>query len=1673
MLTKSALLDKMVSHFSKWMDIRRKPNTSNGGKLLGAIAEEASLLQAKIDEYVDMHFLENNIDQKDLILSHVYILNLGSTQIDLLSIVEPSLKITDDLKLFYSGDNYAYLQNGYIIIKEKDLTTKEVIYIYKTYKQSGTPELLKIWNIFDEFALYVGITRYDLPIVESNEDLIKRILISRQGKINSSKTGLKYALYSALSNLMEDVDINDITIENPSVDNILEITSNDQAVIDEVAAINKDVARAKKWDLDYWNHDLKSLDYLPHTWDYTLSKTANGIGDNDDLKPVLLYREEKITTHIDMYKKDDETITTYIKKNPIDVPITLKLVKPSNAISPIDIDFKITACHLTDVTTYNLGVKYSTTKHIERYFNISHFLNEKALSPGQNYTILDNRKLSAGRYNLIVHSRTDYEGFKIHKLTIGATNHIRETEDTYLSNGSLYIKSERFFGNKTYHFNNVKNFENSAQGLQLMASEKEAYLELPLKNMQNEKFKINVFCPVIEVENKFIQHNFMNEQNGTYTSYHPQSSLTLQLEANYVEARVKGNSFVKAYKDNILIYSRFTTDDEIVNIPQYETPHLIKIVISCVTSNSVTISNLKYNSYSLSYTTAYGLISLVENGYTLPDYSENLLSVSLSTNTETLPTIRGIHIGASTSEAFFETGIFTLDSEKELDIDMEGARITLERYDQTGTVLIEIVDDYKAVLQIKALKTFELDLDLSGYSEISQFYCENGLLKTYNVNGEVAYTLKIYEGAVIDEIFLAAEKKGNIQTIYFNTLFDIKPSIDEKLYIANLYPGLIIKREQGIELINLSEDRRSREIFDDQGDYEIINYTKATIDGTLPNTPFNSYFELYENGKTSIYTSHRASGRVTNFYFKNKDVTEFIAYNKLYGFEKQINNVKIVNTFYPFLPEQLLFYKLDSLGGNKVAFRKNNIFEENNIYSVGINNVNILTTFNVETMIDNEVIYLSKNITASKLLDFDNFTTTNENNSIDLSEYMIYPLDGEIVHYTNIPSDHFEEYPDYFFTQTVTVENDRFNKLYHCNIDHIVSVIINNSKLDKEHYFLIQNLGIIEWKENIISSISGNKATIIYQFKKPEVLELTNDKLYKQVLTDVEAYKLIKSTEAYVDFSASSVISFEQDASFAEADWILVTFDVPGYGADVMDNYIKIKKTIYSKDLAVQTGYYYLDNNEHYMFSGDIQDDIVTSNDITYSNINAKDYLELFAYNENQLLNSSFKTSILKTVYESNFKGFKPVSALGYLSACDTFNSWLLKGMTLSFTKGLNGQALSFHSQFLNGYGFLDLTDYLDELEEYMQISFYTSGLSVYLGEEDKYKETNYRLMNLVSLQCISTEASNNIVTHYFKGSKLKNYYLIVTGEGVLDDLILANANEEISHEKNIDKLKLDLKETNSPLINRVAFNRLRNKKSQGAFINHNGIIETQKNVDWSITKIKSFYSDLDWHGCSLQECEVIENAIIGCSDSSKIILPVIEIKNKEAINQLFVKINQIPFPNMSNLKVTIYGSNNYSDNYIKISNSTSHRITLANETDMASSKIYQFIKIEIDLYEGQILDSVEIYANYVSHANLRLTSSPSKVYLSEVYDFYIQDEYCLNDFNYSNIELPSMISIYYRTAKDGSNQTIFSEWASISLTEKFDPISLGYIRYLQFKVVLADAEASIKINYFDVKKLK
>ena len=114
MLNRESLLKKMILHFPKWMDIRKRYKTSKGGQLLNSIAKETESIQEAINDYQKDFFIESYFGVEESIPSLVFKAHIGElipTKIKLINI-PTSFSLTQDLKVFYTKDDVYYFENG-------------------------------------------------------------------------------------------------------------------------------------------------------------------------------------------------------------------------------------------------------------------------------------------------------------------------------------------------------------------------------------------------------------------------------------------------------------------------------------------------------------------------------------------------------------------------------------------------------------------------------------------------------------------------------------------------------------------------------------------------------------------------------------------------------------------------------------------------------------------------------------------------------------------------------------------------------------------------------------------------------------------------------------------------------------------------------------------------------------------------------------------------------------------------------------------------------------------------------------------------------------------------------------------------------------------------------------------------------------------------------------------------------------------------------------------------------------------------------------------------------------------------------------------------------------------------------------------------------------------------
>lgn len=371
MLEQDKILSLMTKHFPRWMDIRKRVKTSNGGKYLQSLAYEVADIQTAIDEYKKDFFLINYRDKYDDIPYYVYYITVGDIDTSDFVLISPNgLSEASSVEEFYNTDNkYFYEDNKIFFRKENvDETSAQVKYALDEIEYTSIISKLFVWNIYDEFAAFVGLKRFTN---EDNESLTNRILNVFKCIPNSTEEGLKNAIINdllepineAYPNLSYDEIRNKIIIERPTSENLELKYDEFTTILDKLAEINADVYRMKIWDEDIWQFKLSGIDYLPHVWDHILAAYDNGIGFKDDLKPEIIEHidETNATAKISVYKQDFDVIQEYLSGHSIKKNIKLRLLKYNDDLKATDVEYTIAASKPVDITNRLDDISLSVT----------------------------------------------------------------------------------------------------------------------------------------------------------------------------------------------------------------------------------------------------------------------------------------------------------------------------------------------------------------------------------------------------------------------------------------------------------------------------------------------------------------------------------------------------------------------------------------------------------------------------------------------------------------------------------------------------------------------------------------------------------------------------------------------------------------------------------------------------------------------------------------------------------------------------------------------------------------------------------------------------------------------------------------------------------------------------------------------------------------------------------------------------------------------------------------------------------------------------------------------------------------------------------------------------------------------------------------------------------------
>ena len=1714
----SKMIQRAVQFFPTWSDIRKRYKTSTGGKLIGSILEETCELENAIKEYKKYFFLDNYEGCEDDVIAYVYKFSIGNVNIKNLHIKyeNNTVKITEDIGKLNTHDIIAYYESGYIYFNDKIKPSKVRIYVDNSELKQNY-ELISVWNIFDEFACFVDIQRHPN---ESNSDLVKRILYRTRHKPNSSVEGLQDGIISELMVDFPDITKDEIKIETVNDTNLRQSYKNFNSLLDFLNSINCDVYRWKRWDINSWTHDFKSIDYIPAVWDESISNFKNGIGYGDDCKVSIAGNTQQTNATITLYKKAKETMKKYLSNKKLEKDITFQLKRYNDILNSNNINYTIQAAKLARLYPEQIKMKiYKETNDvsevsIDRVFKFCHNVTtdkkdmviEDAYPYRLKFEPSDNQDIEIKTCTITYVNYTTKKPEKVIDLLKNKTGFKVNSLGSLVSNSikNSITKVEDFDIKKCV---NLKNLDNN-KGIQMIGSTGTGVKTL--YNFGGQSISYDATCEPTQItkDMNFIYldsaHGVWNDNNIKFYPNDLNKKVVIKITANEFSFDVLTNNTVNVMvrysnKGNYNVIEKASYGSS-WKTKTFKTPQYMEIVISTNSNEEVSIGNFKYCNYNIKFQYKINdddYRDLIDN--TLPLNNNISLKVIISSSSASNPIIRGIYIGSNITNSTYVTDSFgpMNNTYREIEI-VSNAKVTLIKrdiFDSKDMLYTENFDP--TVSYIAKENDAYIRLDLSDYSSINSINTKIGQIQKIEESGNTYYNLLLTKGQEIKRITIDGIRN---KTSYDLTLLDMinkKLKSPFQITIDRLYCSMLSKE---LIVIRNSNNGQSEKVLIDSSLFYGIDGTKYEfID--LPDD-IEVIWGIGEKAYSSISYS---SFNYISFYEKKSVIhTANNSYNLLVN---EMRDVKVAENFTDpnLYDKKSLYYYTVTSNTNDVGVRFYNYLDENEKFDnlldwcIGLKNLYIKSTndFANESIYNVSTLDYTDKYVLNEYIELEDSYTINNNNTIYTEQYIIIPPKGMTVKYKEYDATSNTE--DLIRTEIITVNGAMFKKLQYSNIDKILDIQLktrDGKTINNVKYTLLNDEGIIVWNESLEVD---STITITYIIRKPVSLVFDLDMLYNLTGYTVESYKKINSY--YLpDMKNGSVYDLRNLKDYNDSNLAYIQCEEPSFeGQMINDHFVKFNKHAQEKTVLVKTGYYYINGLEYYMFSEEGEKKLKNNQYISYENVDVYDeYLYTYKNSNNYVRNSEMLTRNINDLYTYDCN--IPISSPKYnkYTACDSYNGWTTFNSTLSLTdelylkkisgeieyEGFNNVALKIIPNTSNciNYAYIDITEYISKTT-YISLAS-TNKLNIYIGEEFKLGNLNPKTaLSIIPIQEIKPLYNSCIRTCKLNTKDNTRYYLIIVGAGIIDDIVISDELKSIAnyHVKNIEKIGFYFNETKTEgTIYKMKLNDNFNSICNGASLCSDKYIRMVGNVSWNATKIKT-YSTMDdfLNPNCYKDTEMIVGDYIKAPEttSCRFVTDYVEIDPK-IINRLFIKVNDVLIDNMNDFKITLFGTSDKKRTPSKIM--TTHN----NYAFEYGNNLPRFVKAQIEIPENYVVDKIEFLAEYKSDKNNAPVVNVPNVgnIISPVYDLQESLIYGVKNINIDDISNINDVDVYIRAMSEDNTSGIWSSWNKLDLIMLDDKITydtnnlkrLSFIntpmRYFQFKIVLKSQSAYVKLNSIDIE---
>lgn len=1687
----SNMIKRAIEFFPIWSDIRKRGTKSIGGMVVNSALEETLELEKAIQAYKDFYFLDKYQDKEEEVIAYVYAANVGTLEdLDNTSIIynDQEYFITLDIDEFYSNETLAYYENGLIYIQEalyNKNNINSIILSVDDYKYTYTLERKHVWNIFDEFACFVGLERHTN---ESNTSLKERILFSTKNLGSNTEEGLKNAIMSELIGMFPEMQSEEIEITKLTPESLTKPYKEFNSLLDMLSSINRDVLKDKRWDLDKWSYDFKSIAFLDNVWDDVVETYQNGIGHGDDLKVVIADNDTTTDADIVLYNKSTVKLDKYVADKHIKKNINFKLKRYENILNPIKAKYAIKASEAIDITHENIELSVFENNEKKESRKI-----EEIYKIGKGVTSVDNSKITDDKpYRLEFYSDSNFDGMKISKAKViykhKTTGEIIESRNllkaapgfSYNASGELVNTSIKKTVKSVNHFNQYENLADSKSGIVLASNRNEGKAVLNVSGLGLNLVNIDIENQLADIPKSLIKYNqfcFWREDELVFRyDTNKERKFEIETEANIISFKLlEGDADVFIEIDGVTEYFKISGNRnvEIFSESSKLSPKKMKVTVISNSVITTKFSDFKYCCHTVDLKLQYGALIKDSEGYRLPNFAVNSLIVSMSSKTSSSPVLKSIYIGADIRQLRYKTEVIESRPNTNRIIEIKSNCLAdLLHVDVVGNTVSK-TENYVPATSYKAVQDDAwIRLNTDEYESIKEITTSVGAIHVIEESGKLYYNISLKMGQTVNSVIIDGVKNVPAKTITLEKMIQSYiPHFDketDRIYACKLCKGLLVADNDPdnpkLTIVNIKSN-----IFTGIN----ASYYKFT---KLPNT-----LGIVFNNDTSEIHSSETNLPFNSISFMPGGTKVYQAINEANIYTGEVRGIKILNNFSPILNSSaLMYYQVEPFESNvkyEVKFsstiESDNSFDDLLNWSVGLKDIAIKTPIDLSNTENYEIseLEVTDEVLLSRHIELQKSYKIGDNREVFTNRYMIIPESGTVL---------YERYSDnqnqsLIVQEEIIMEEDGFTKLAYSNIDEMLytgfSPYSGSNELLVKDFELLKDEGIILWTNKDYINAS-RKVYLRYTIKNPIAILLDEDLLYKAIGYNVDAYDEVGRFKiAGVDDGYR--FDLRQIDNYQDVDMVYTICSSPAFQADGFNDILTFKKTVNRDTILVRTGYYYINGKEYYLFPS--KDEIVLDEEkyIDMENVELSgEEITLFKRTDNYVRNSEMLFRGMNELYnfDASKSQVKGVSAINSITACDSFNSWNVFGTKMVLKDGLNQLGISFMPEIPNGYAYIELTDYLEKGDNYL--SFWAEkSLEVFIGEEKKYLGLNFPDSISIKIGQEIPYRDDEIRTITIKQDDNKKYYLIVKGQGTIDDIILSNDISSISaHTKNIDLLGLSINEGfKQGQKHRVFLNSNKDAINKGAALTKDGYVKTASNMYWGISPLKSYDSKEDFATCSTENIH-FENSYVRTGRTEGYIETApIYLDNPMTIKRVIIKANEIGFDDMRGFKIQILSSNTREGVYMPINTFND------NYGYVYGDALLKYIKIKVTMPDNKFLNNLNIYAEYKStEANAPKVLMPSSGELiTKIYDAQYSTDYRIREISIADISNINDVEIQVRASKEDYSADVWHPWQTLELKHNLtlkNELKFYGTRFFQIKVLLKTSNAFIKINNIDIE---